>query len=72
MKLSDDPKKNLNQYAKYSGMAFQMMVIIVAGTFGGLNLGLWLKTKPVFTVILSVAAVFLSIYYFTRDLLKKK
>ncbi|MEI6889736.1 MAG: AtpZ/AtpI family protein [Bacteroidales bacterium] len=72
MKLSDDPKKNLNQYAKYSGMAFQMMVIIVAGTFGGLKLDLWLKTKPVFTVILSVAAVFLSIYYFTRDLLKKK
>jgi len=49
-----------------------MMVIIVAGTFGGLKLDLWLKTKPVFTVILSVAAVFLSIYYFTRDLLKKK
>ncbi len=72
MKLPDDPKKNLNQYAKYSGMAFQMMVIIVAGTFGGLKLDLWLKTKPVFTVILSVAAVFLSIYYFTRDLLKKK
>ena len=72
MKLPDDPKKNLNQYAKYSGMAFQMMVIIVSGTFGGLKLDLWLKTKPVFTVILSVAAVFLSIYYFTRDLLKKK
>lgn len=53
-------------------MAFQMMVIIVGGAFGGLGLDRWLKTKPVFTVILSIAAVFLAIYYVTRDLLKKK
>jgi F0F1-type ATP synthase assembly protein I len=72
MKLPDDPNKGLNQYARYSGMAFQMMVIIVAGAFGGLKLDQWLKTKPVFTVIFSIAAVFLAIYYVTRDLLKKK
>ncbi|MCX6287074.1 MAG: AtpZ/AtpI family protein [Bacteroidetes bacterium] len=72
MNLQVDPKKGLNQYARYSGMAFQMMVIIVAGAFGGLKLDEWLKTKPVFTVILSIAAVFLAIYYVTRDLLKKK
>ncbi|MCX6283854.1 MAG: AtpZ/AtpI family protein [Bacteroidetes bacterium] len=72
MNLQVDPKKGLNQYARYSGMAIQMMVIIVAGAFGGLKLDIWLKTKPVFTVLLSISAVFLAIYYVTRDLLKKK
>jgi F0F1-type ATP synthase assembly protein I len=72
MEPQKEPKKTLNQYARYSGMAFQMMVIIVGGAFGGLGLDRWLKTKPVFTVILSIAAVFLAIYYVTRDLLKKK
>ena len=72
MKLPDDPNKGLNQYARYSGMAFQMMVIIVAGAFGGLKLDQWLNTKPVLTVIFSISAVFLAIYYVTRDLLKKK
>ncbi len=72
MSLPVDPKQGLNQYAKYSGMAFQMGAIIFAGAFGGLKLDQWLKTKPVFTVVLSLAAVFLSIYFVTRDLLKNK
>ena len=72
MNLPGDPKKGLNQYTRYSGMAFQMMVIIVAGTFGGLKLDEWLKTKPAFTIILSIASVFLAIYSVTKDLLKKK
>ena len=67
-----DPEKGLNQYARYSGMALQMVVIILAGSFGGLKLDQWLNTQPVFTVFLSVAAVFLSIFVVTRDLLKKK
>jgi len=72
MSLPDSTKKGLNQYAQYSGMALQMMVIIFAGAFGGLKLDQWLKTKPVFTVILSIAAVCLAIYYVTRGLLKNK
>lgn len=52
-------------------MAIQMLVIILAGVFGGFKLDQWLQTKPVFTVIFSVAAVILSIYFIIRDLLKK-
>jgi len=52
-------------------MAFQMLVIILAGVFGGIKIDLWLNAKPVFTVIFSLLAVVLSIYYVTRDLLKK-
>lgn len=66
-----DPKKSLDTYARYSSMAIQMLVIILAGVFGGFKLDQWLQTKPVFTVIFSVAAVILSIYFIIRDLLKK-
>lgn len=72
MKLPADPKKNLDQYARYSGMAFQMVAVIAAGAFGGLKLDQWLQTKPVFTVLLSLVSVVLSIYFVTKDLLKKK
>jgi len=72
MKHENDPQKSLAGYARYSGMAFQMLGIILAGAFGGLKLDQWLKTKPVFTVALSICSVFLAIFFVTRDLLKKK
>jgi F0F1-type ATP synthase assembly protein I len=52
-------------------MAIQMLVIILAGVFGGYKIDQWLHTKPIFTVVLSIVAVFMSIYFVTRDLLKK-
>jgi len=72
MNLKNDPEKGLANYARYSGMAFQMAGIIFAGAFGGLKLDQWFKTKPVFIVALSIVSVFLAIFYVTRDLLKKK
>ena len=69
--MKTDPRKNLNSYARYSSLAFQMLVIILLGVFAGLKIDQWLHTKPVFTVILSIVFVFLSIYYATKDLLRK-
>jgi hypothetical protein len=67
------PKKQLEFYARYSTLALQMIVIIGVGVFGGVKLDAWLKTGfPIFTVILSILSVILSIYQATRDLLKKK
>lgn len=64
-------KKLLDNYARYSGMAFEMLLIILIGVFGGIKLDQWLNIKaPVFTVILSILAVILSIYSVTRGLLK--
>jgi len=70
--MPEKPKYNLNAYARYSGMAFQMLVVILAGVFGGYFLDRWANTKPVFTVILSILGVFLAIYYVTKDLLRNK
>lgn len=64
-------KKSLDNYARYSSIAFQMLIIILIGVFGGIMLDRWIKLPvPVFTIVLSILAVILSIYTVTRDLLK--
>ena len=70
--IKDQNKRALNNYAKYSSMAFQMLVIILFGLFAGYKLDIWLHTKPLLTVILSLSSVILAIYFVTNDLLKKK
>jgi F0F1-type ATP synthase assembly protein I len=72
MDLSPEKKKkSLDSYTRYSSIAFQMLVIILIGVFGGIKLDEWLKlTFPVFTIILSILSVILAIYTVTRDLLK--
>ena len=69
--MKTDPRRNLNDYARYSSMAFQMLAIILLGVFAGFKLDQWLNTKPILTVILSIISVALAIYFVTRDLLKK-
>ena len=61
-----------NNYLKYSGMAFQMGAVITIGVFGGVLLDEKLKLKtPIFTLILSLLSVGLSIYLSIKDFLKK-
>jgi len=66
------PKKQLNSYVKYSGMAVQMAAIIVGGVLGGIYLDKWLALGfPLFTLVLTLLSVFLAIYYFIKDVIKK-
>jgi len=70
-----NPKRPLNKgvrdFAKYSGMAFQMLAIILATTWGGIKLDkLAGFEKPVFTIILSLLGVFAAIYTSLKDFLK--
>ncbi|MGV8945167.1 MAG: AtpZ/AtpI family protein [Lutibacter sp.] len=56
-------KKQLNKYIYFSSMAFQMGIVIAAGTI----FGQWLDTKYVndyslFTIIFSLLGVFASLY----------
>lgn len=64
------PKKQLNSIAKYSGIGFQMVIIIGAGVFGGYHLDNYLNTTPIFVLILSVTSVVLAIYYAIKDIIK--
>jgi ATP synthase protein I len=69
-KEPDRPKALFN-YGRYSGMAFQMLAIILLGVFGGVKLDKCLGLSfPVFTLILSILSVGLAIYQAIRELLK--
>jgi len=66
-----NPKNKFNNYVKYSNLAIQMMLIIVAGAFGGFKLDEYLNWGfPVFTLVLSVGAVITAIYIAVKDLIK--
>ena len=67
------PQKSLNNYAHYSGIVFQMIIIILAGTFGGIKIDSKLNWKfPFFTVLLSFLSVLIAMYIVLKDFLGKK
>lgn len=71
MKNLKKKKKYLDNYARYTSIAFQMLAIILAGVWGGIKLDQLIGLDlPVFTVILSVIAVIFSIYYVIKDFLR--
>jgi len=63
--------KGINDFAKYSGMAFQMAAIIAVTTWGGVKLDKLAGFEtPVFTIILSLLGVFAAIYTAVKDFIK--
>lgn len=64
-------QKQLKNYARYSGLAIEMGVIIFAGAFGGLKLDQKLDLSfPFFTLILTILALIMAIYIAIKDFLK--
>ena len=59
-----------NGYVRYSGLAFQMMITIGLGVWGGIKLDQWLGLRPLFTVVLSLLAVIGSLVQLIRGLPK--
>lgn len=73
LKNQEKTAKSLSNYAQYSGLAFQMIAIILIGVFGGIKLDKWLEFRfPIFTVVLSLLATGLAIYYGIKDFLRMK
>ena len=63
-------KAKSNVYLKYSGMAFQMGIIILIGALLGQKLDAYFHSpKPWFTVALSLLAIFAALYTTLKDLL---
>ena len=68
-KRNSDPVKS---YARYAGIAIQMIAIIVVMTLAGVKLdSRRASDTPVFTLILSLLGVFAAIYTAIKDFLKK-
>ena len=67
----DQENKGMKDFARYSGMAFQMIAVILVTTWGGIELDKLAKfNTPVFTIILSLLGVFAAIYTAVRDFIK--
>lgn len=66
-------QQGLADYAKYGAMGFQMAAIITAGVFAGIWLDAKLKLSfPIFTLVLALSSITFALYYFIKDVLKKK
>ncbi|CAN5913763.1 hypothetical protein BH24BAC1_BH24BAC1_03620 [soil metagenome] len=63
----------LKPYLKYSGMAVQMIVILVLAALGGRKLDAYLGLKhPVTTIVLMLVGVIVSMYLVVLSVLKNK
>jgi F0F1-type ATP synthase assembly protein I len=63
--------KGLNDFAKYTGTAFQMLGIILVTVWGGMKLDkLTGWHTPVFTIVLSLLGVFAAIYTAIKDFIR--
>jgi len=78
-----DPKENSSQepgngsglktYAKYTGMGFQMLIIILIFTWAGSRLDeRSANEKPVYTAILAILGVFVGLYTALKDFIVRK
>jgi hypothetical protein len=72
-KLDPEKKKRqLGEVAKYSGVAFQMIAIMLLVLFAGMQADKYLENEfPGFTVFSAFLGVILSLYIVLKDFLKK-
>ncbi len=62
-------RKPAPAYMKYSGMAIQMGIIILAGSYLGKTLDAKWQTEPWLTVIFALLSIFVAFYITLKDLL---
>ena len=66
-------KNQLDNYIKYSSLAFQMGATIALFSWLGLRIDEWRDTQqPIYTVAFSLTGVFLSLYLVIKGLINKK
>ena len=67
-KSDKQPRRQVPNYMKYSGMAIQMGVIILVGVFAGQKLDEHFQTAPYLTVALALLSIFAALYITLKDL----
>ena len=67
------PKKSkypgIEKYGKFSGMAFQMIAIILVFVWGGLD-DKFHAESPLFIIIFAILGVFIALFVSLRDFIK--
>ena len=70
-KNPDPEKSKLQSYMKYSGLAFQMLIVLGIAAYGGMRLDAYLGNKnPWFTILFMVLGVIGSIYKIIVSVMK--
>lgn len=70
---SKDKSSRLRDFAKYSGLAFQIGFIILLGALAGKYLDKRFHLqKPIFTLVLSLFSVFAALYISLKDFIFKE
>lgn len=68
---NNDNESGLQNYARYSGLAFQMIAVILAFVWAGKKLDeIYLEGRSVFIIIFSLLGVGIAMYLAIKDLLK--
>lgn len=71
--MSEKKENPLKFYAKYSSLGFQMIVIILAGAFGGKALDNYTGWKfPLFTFVLTLLSAVGAVFYGMREIFNYK
>lgn len=71
-KKSKESADRFRSYAKYSGMAFQMGLIILVGTLIGKKLDeRFQMERPYLTVLFALLSTFAALYLTLKDLITK-
>jgi predicted anti-sigma-YlaC factor YlaD len=66
-------KKQLNKLVRFSGIAFQMVIIISLGSFSGYQLDLYLKiNNSIFTIAFSLLSIAVALMYVIQQTKEKK
>lgn len=67
----EEKKKNINNFARYSSISFQMLATIGVFAFAGYKFDEYRQSKaPVFTAVLSLLGVIISLYQVVKQLNK--
>jgi len=70
MKKENNNKNPLLNFGRYSGLAFQMMAIILIGVFGGKKLDEIYERNSLFTIVFTSLSVIIAIYFAIKDFIK--
>lgn len=68
---SNEDKKNVNNFARYSAISFQMLATIGLFAFAGYKIDEYQQTKqPIYAAILGLLGVVVSLYQVVKQLNK--
>ncbi|MFA8450808.1 MAG: AtpZ/AtpI family protein [Bacteroidales bacterium] len=70
--IGKKPNKKLgSDYARYSSITIQIVIVIILFTYGGVQADKYLNIYPVLTLIGAIGGVAIALYLVVRELLKK-